>query len=90
MYCIRLQMSGEDYPFVEPRPSQPPAKVAYFEVVPRVGESVYMADSDLFYKVLDVLHEPLVIPHEGGTPQKVCPWSVVLILAEPNRRLNLT
>ncbi len=86
MFCIRLQMEGDksDY-FVEPRPGTPPAQVAYFEGVPRIGESVYLRSTSLVYKVLDVVYEPLVVA-EGLEPRKISLWTIVLILEDPNKK----
>ena len=79
-----MQGDDSDY-FVEPRPGSAPALVAYFEGVPRIGESVYLRRTGLSYKVLNVVYEPLVIA-EGVEPRKICPWTIVLILEDSTKK----
>lgn len=78
MYCVRLQREGDDNPFFESEKGE--ADLRYFEIIPRKGELIYLAGTDLFYEVIQVIHQPYRDIMQDGKPLRPVPWSTVLII----------
>jgi len=52
------------------------ADLQEFDYLPKIGESVYLKSHDLFFKVVNVIHEPKRLR------SKTQKWSTVIILSD--------